>query len=459
MTLRSFYKIAILPTVLLTILLIFSCASSSKAIVQYDYLTPQMFGAIGDGKKDDTNALRLALKESSSSGKVLYFPSGCIYRVTGTLNLVDNKYIDLKLNMLGCAPIKNGSYVPKESGGIKVEDGVKLFKNAVIRGSIERTCITGKRDLNVRFFDNCECNGLVITGCNISNFGSLFYDTPLSQISDISHNTFLTVYYFSKNENSSSGMTDATISFNYINGGAELNDNSCFEWAYYNGAIISNNFIDYYRTIYSPKAVTKQAFVGPLSYSNQYQVFRYFFYPGNENIASLTFTSSSDAFNWNDPQKLDKLNNFLPITYKGKDGKKYDIPPYVAQCNATWMVTISDAKIENNMGPLVFVNSSLTEYEGNRFEVSFVGNNPYKQGQILYRQGDLKPFYNNGEYRDNSMVISGIIEVLDALPSSAIGWSSSVQGRTVKVKDKTYRATNRKVGNAWKSEWREVSHE
>ncbi|MBR6858673.1 MAG: hypothetical protein IKM89_04620 [Bacteroidales bacterium] len=421
-----------------------------------DYLTPQMFGAKGDGKRDDTDALRKALYESSVQGKILYFPSGAKFKVTGTLNYYRGVYQDLKLNMLGCIPIKKGSYVPQEYGGISVVKGVKLFCQANISGSIERMCITGQRDLNVHFFDNCDCNGLVITGSNISNFGALFYDSKLHGVSQITQNTFLTLYYFARNDKTSSGMTDSTISFNYINGGMEQNDNSCFEWSYYNGDIISNNFIDYYRTIYYPKAVSKQAFVGPVSYSNQYQVFRYF-YSAGQNISTITFSSSADSFNWNDPSTLEKLQKYKPETYKGKNGKTYEIPPYVACCNSTWNITVSDAKIERNMGALVFVASSLTEYEYNRFDVSFTGNNQYKKGQINYKQGDSKPFYNSGNYRQNTMKIAGIVEVLDELPQLGMGWSSSVQGRTVKVGETIYRASNHRSGNTWKAVWEQVT--
>ncbi len=420
-----------------------------------DYLTPQMFGAKGDGKKDDTEALRRALYESSAQGKILYFPSGQKYRVTGTLNYYKGKFQDLKLNMLGCIPVKKGSYVPQEYGGISVTKGVKLFQSAVMSGSIQRMCITGQRDENVHFFNNCDCKGLVITESNISNFGALFFDSKLHTVSQITQNTFLTLFYFARNEKTSSGMTDSTISFNYINGGMELNDNSCFEWSYYNGDIISNNFIDYYRTIYYPKATSKQAFVGPLSYSNQYQVFRYF-YAAGPNINTVTFSSTADSFNWNNPSTLEKLQEYKAYTYKGKDGRTYEIPPYVACCSPTGIVTISDAKIERNMGSLVYIASTLTEYEYARFEVSFIGNNQYKPGQITYKQGDAKPFYNSGKYCQNKMKINGIVEVMDNLPQLGTGWTNSVQGRTVKVGEKVYHAVNRNDGRNWKAVWEEV---
>lgn len=451
------------PFLLVLMMLFSSCVTSQNTSIGdvdklfSDYLTPMMYGAVGDGKHDDTEALRKALYESDKQGKILYFPSGYHFRVTGTLNYYNNKYQSYTLNMLGCIPIKKGSYTPKEYGGIAVENGVSLFKSSAIRGSIERVCITGKRDLSVRFFDHCDCKGLVMQGCNISNFGVLFSDTKVHQVSQITQNTFLTLYYFSKNEDTSSGFIDSTISLNYINGGKELNNNACFEWAYYNGSIVSNNFIDYYRTIYYPKATKKQTFVGPLSYSNQYQVFRYFYAAGSDNLQSITFSSTADSFNWNDPTTLEKLQQFEPLTYEGKDGKTYEIPPYVAICHSAWKTSIKEAKIERNMRSLVFIHSGLTEYEHNRFEVSFVGNNPYKKGQIRYKEGDAKPLYNNGKYPQNKVSIEGIVEELNDLPKLSMGWTSSYHGRIVQVKGQRYQAENVYDGKKWKAEWKKCN--
>lgn len=419
-----------------------------------DYLTPIMYGAKGDGKKDDTEALRKAIYESDRQGKVLYLPSGYQYRVTGSLNYYLGEYRSYTLNILGCIPVKKGSYVPQKYGGISVEKGVSLFKSATIRGSMERVCVTGKRDLSVHFFDHCECKGLVLHGCNISNFGVLFLDTRVYSVSQITQNTFLTVFYFSKNEDTSSGFIDSFITNNYINGGKEKNDNSCFEWSYYNGSVVSNNFVDYYRTIYYPKATKKQTFVGPLSYSNQYQVFRYFYAAGSDNLQSITFSSVADSFNWNDPATFEHPDKFKALTYKGKDGKTYEMPPYVAVCHAAWNISIKDAKIERNMRSLVFVYSSLTEYEHNRFEVSFVGNNQYKKGQICFREGDAKPYYNKGKYLHNVVKIEGIVEELDVLPNLSVGWTSSFNGRIVQVKGQRYRAVNEFVGGKWIAEWK-----
>lgn len=421
-----------------------------------DYLTPLMYGAVGDGKHDDTEALRKALYESNKQGKILYFPSGYNFKVSGTLNYYNEKYQSYTLNMLGCIPIKQGSYTIKEYGGITVEKGVSLFQSATLGGCIERVCIIGKRDSNVRFFDHCDCKGLVINGCSISCFEVMFFDTKVHRVSQITQNKFLSVCYFSKNENTSSGFIDSTISSNYINGGKLREDNSCFEWAYYNGSIVSNNFIDYYRTIYFPKANREQPFVGPLSYSNQYQVFRYFYAKGSDNLKSITFSSVADSFNMNDPSTFEQPYRYKALTYMGKDGKTYEIPPYVAVCHAAWNISIKDAKVERDMGPLVFIYSTLTEYEHNRFEVSFVGNNEYKKGQICYREDAPKPYYNKGKYLQNSIKIEGIIEKLDELPNLSMGWTSSFNGRVVQINGQRYKAENVYDGKKWKAEWKKV---
>ena len=415
-------------------------------------ITPQQFGAKGNGIDDDTEALREAIYESDKTGRVLFFPSGFKYKVTGSLNFYQGKYRDYVLNMIGSIPVKMGSYVPSEYGGISINENVSVFKNATIRGSIKNMCFTGKRKDNVRFFDNCTCSGLVITQSNFANFGSFFYDTSIKSVCQITCNTFLTVFYFARNENKGTGMTDCTISFNYINGGSEKDDNACFEWNYFNGSLVTNNFIDYYRTIYSPFATSKQGFVSPVSSNNHYQVFRYFYVP-RENIQNIFFYSYGDAFNLMDPSSYEKLAKYIPYTYKGEDGEEYEIPPYIARCGGPWRIMIKGAKIEQHMSSLVYIGGTVTEYEGAVFDVEFHGNNPYAQGQILYKQGSPKPIYNSGNYKFNKVNIAGIIEKVDTLPSISVGWSSSVNGRRIVYNGDIYTATNIQEGTTWKSVW------
>lgn len=418
-------------------------------------LTPQMFGAKGDGKSDDTNAIRTALYESDRQGKVLVFPSGYKYRVTGTLNYFGGKYRDITLNLQGAIPIKRGTYIPSEYGGVVFDEGVSAFKNATIRGSVRSMCFTGKRKDNVHFFDSCTCSGLVITESNFAEFGAFFYDTSINKLTQITCNTFLTVFYFAKNENKSTGMTDSTISFNYINGGKEKNDNACFEWGYFNGSLITNNFIDYYRTIYYPFAIASQNFVGPVSSNNHYQVFRYFYAP-QEKIKNIFFYSYSDAFNWMDPSSDEILAKYLPFRYKGEDGKVYDIPPYIARCGGPWQIYIKGAKVEQFMKSLVYIGGTVTEYSDARFDVEFYGNNPRAEGQVEYKKGSPTPYYNSGKYKQNKINIVGIIEEVKELPLLNIGWSSTVNGQIVEFNGDVYRATNMQSNGKWNSVWQIV---
>ena len=76
MIIRRILSAALVP---LAIILLTAGHSMSEATAEpqyFDFLTPLMFGARGDGKADDTNALRRAIYESDHQGKVLFFPSG-----------------------------------------------------------------------------------------------------------------------------------------------------------------------------------------------------------------------------------------------------------------------------------------------------------------------------------------------------------------------------------------------
>ena len=85
-----------------------------------------------------------------------------------------------------------------------------------------------------------------------------------------------------------------------------------------------------------------------------------------------------------------------------------------------------------------------------------MGNNPYKKGQICYKEGDAKPYYNHGKYPQNKVSIEGIVEELDELPQLSMGWTSSFHGRTVQVEGQHYQAENVHDGKHWKAEWKRI---
>jgi transketolase len=55
-------------------------------------LTPQQFGAVGDGEADDTAAIQAAINAARSQlNKIVVFPPG-LYKVTSTLVVGDHEY-------------------------------------------------------------------------------------------------------------------------------------------------------------------------------------------------------------------------------------------------------------------------------------------------------------------------------------------------------------------------------
>lgn len=76
-----------------------------------NYVTPQMYGAIGDGVTDDSNAIQDAIDHLLSiGGGTLFFPSGT-YKVSQTLNCTDssNHYVSLLGNEYASQIIYDGA--------------------------------------------------------------------------------------------------------------------------------------------------------------------------------------------------------------------------------------------------------------------------------------------------------------------------------------------------------------
>lgn len=425
-------------------------AKLHSTLVQGGFVLPEYYGATGDGNVDDTEALRTALFQSCKIKKPLYLSAGKKYLVSGPINYYQGKYQNYTINIIGSFPLMSSYGKDSQSGGIIMKARSELFKNCTIRGSIERVRFQGLRNLEVKFFDHCTCDRLIMYGCNVVNFGVMFADSPIKNVSQLSYNQFLSVFYFSKNTNTSSGCTDSRISNNYINGGMEQADNNCFEWASYNGSNVQDNFIDYYRTIYQPNATQKLRFVGPHSSGNQYQVFRYLYAPGN-NIGTMTFFSYGDSFNWTEPSALDKLKSYKSLQYVGKDGKMYDYPPYIARCQAAWQIKFVAAKIERHVGSVVFLESGLTEYPDNYFDVEFV--EATSNNTIRVKEGSSQPYYNGGKYLHNHVDIKGLVFRADVLPPFSMGWTSVVPGVRYQVGNKQLCPQNCLVNGKWVIKW------
>lgn len=431
-----------------------------------DIIIPEEFGAIGDGITDDTESLKAALKYCIDNKKTLYIQNK--YYITDTL-LSDADYSDvITVNIKGHVPNMYDSYIIDEYGGIKSLNGIQIFKNLNIRGSIENIMFaqTTRQNSGCIFY-NCTLKAFRFESCTVSNYGAFLYESSLREVSEILRSRFLTVYYFAKKDGSANqpvadqaNCTDSIISYNYINGGTELNDNSCFEWNYYNGSSITNNFIDYYRIIYYPFSSYENASSSaPISYNNQYQVFKYFFYRDKQNrkMANININSNNDVFNWTDETKLEKLRTYTPLKYIGHDGIEREIPSFITYTDEVGIISIKNAILQNNIGNVAWVYQPLTNYNYSINESSFFGDTTKKSRGYDTFVTHADSFYNNGQYQNNLIDINFTKEYAELPSDSDINavWSNYYLGERIKVKNNLYRLVSKYNANTlkWKKVW------
>ena len=414
------------------------------------YITPYDYGAVGDNVADDTEPLREALYDSHLKGTILFFPSGCKCRVTEPLNVRNSDFYDITLNIVGSLPDAKSGYALDVYAGIRLDNETALFKNGTIQGSISNMSIVGKRNDNYIFFESCKLFGVSIKNNNITNFGVFMYDTPTARVTKITDNSFLTIFNFIKHKTDPVGFIDSFIKDNYINGGIEPTDNVCFGFADGNGSVISGNFVDYYHTIFKPSPTGKSQV--PTSIGNQYQVFLYFY--DFENVQSdVVFLSSGDTFNWTLKSSLEHLQKYQERQVTAEDGSTHLVPTYIFSPRFTGNIVIENAKIERNVGNIVFIPDTLTLYMNAVSKASFVGISRHSENKITYLDGET-PYYNAGKYPDNLIEPYFIIEV-DELPSTRLGWQKFPAGARVRHNGQNYRLvykydpTTEKMRNTW----------
>lgn len=312
----------------------------------------EWFGAKGDYNTDDTEAFRYAIKTLNGKGKSLYLGSNKIYVISGPINYYDGENNSLSKIQITSDRAKNDEYpydnkrpscLFLKSGNIslfKGNEGVETaedYQEVSMSIKLSNIEIVGSwvnwYELKNKLFDNCVLVGASITDCSFKYLYCMFYQTGLWGVTTIINNYILGIYNFSERGDLSSGkkvsFVDSSIKGNYINGGApkadvlETVDNIFFDWNEFDGSTISENFIDFYCTMYNSgnySAVTT---------NNQYQVFKYFH--KNCNVYSVC-----DRFSWNyggteeEPNAIYELmNRYKGIEYKGYDGNTYIIPPYI----------------------------------------------------------------------------------------------------------------------------------
>lgn len=215
-------------------------------------VTPEMFGAKGDGVTDDTAAFNAALKDAA--GKCLHVPAGK-YLITSTL------YIHDGTTLYGDGA---GSIILT-----KVEDGY-VFNGVNANGTVSTT-IKSVLICGICFDNKLQQDSVtklqpgdfigVFSGsrmyrCHVTHYYSVF--SSVTNVSTLSDNRFSYIYHLFCRS-----TMDSTMDGNYINASRYGNPHKsrCFEHSC-DSLTFTNNFVDYFRDFLIAKYTTGSKFVG-----------------------------------------------------------------------------------------------------------------------------------------------------------------------------------------------------
>lgn len=212
---------------------------SQEIVDLQNYVTPQMYGAVGDGVADDTQAINDAL----ASGKNVFFPAGT-YKVTAPLVV---PYAISLSGASGLSTVKTyitDGYVFKSETDNNIESlniqDIK-FQNCNTQDSSIRRAVG-----NFIY----DATALYMRNCRVYNYYDIFY--MLHQNSYVINCRFLTVY-----NRFCHSITDSVVDGNYINASrfALPYKSKGFD-ASFNSTSFTNNLVDYFYDFF---AVTSSA--------------------------------------------------------------------------------------------------------------------------------------------------------------------------------------------------------
>ena len=152
-------------------------------------ISPELYGAVGDGCHDDTIAIKIAIENAISSNKKLKFQSGKVYCISSTIDLSNTSCLIIDFNWSTIKAIKSIDYMFKFDGSKNIGNDAKTLLTNVVA---DCNCKSGFLNLTYSFkftlenflIRNCEAIAINILkgGAFVCNNGTIVGDgTPNSR--------------------------------------------------------------------------------------------------------------------------------------------------------------------------------------------------------------------------------------------------------------------------------------
>ena len=227
-----------------------------------DWINLKEFGAKMDGVTDDSDVFQEAVNISNKN-TVIFIGSGNLY--LGKSIYLDNKGERIVLNIQGNNSNISGHqpqnsiqtkitcsehFLSKVDGQVMPEVSLKM-SGVLIQQKQENE--------NFNVFNKLELKGSDISNISTINFGSVIKGS-LTFTSRFHHNTCLGIMRsFLENENldANPNLVDSQIHNNYLNGKPGYNA-VCFNLGFTQASLISDNFIDVFKYVYTSSHVNVQ---------------------------------------------------------------------------------------------------------------------------------------------------------------------------------------------------------
>ena len=218
--------VAIIMCITLAVPLLLGVNASSTGSSDESSVTPEMFGAVGDGVADDTAALQSAL----NTGKPVFLSK--TYKVTeldcAGLSEIVMYGKEGATARLSTFPVANDTYNI-------IFEGAVLFKNAPNRLSLEQIRFHAK---NYGTLITSKVKGGWVKKCNFTDFGGMFMG-GMDALTQISENVF-----FQLRGTFATDCVDSKITNNYFN--SHLRSLvTLFKGTNFTGISFQSNYIDY----------------------------------------------------------------------------------------------------------------------------------------------------------------------------------------------------------------------